>query len=154
MCVCFSCQPLFKNLSQLWCGLQDEAELLKILNNIKLNLQPFLHSQAQIFSEAYLDGLLDTTEVKTDKQRMSQSPGDVTNKSYYHTLLTEGTKCRLSWCVTDERIDPAEMKPQEWFLPETTASFTELPLQYNGVCGYTLVNTDGLLLPGRYICLL
>ncbi|XP_053193110.1 cilia- and flagella-associated protein 206 [Scomber japonicus] len=115
--------PLFKTLSQLWCGLQDEAELLKILSNITLNLQRFLSSQATIFSEAYLNGLLEATEVKTDKQRMSESP--------------------------DERIDPAEMESQEWFLPETTANFTELPLQYNGVCGYTLVNTDGLLLPGN-----
>ncbi|XP_044185959.1 cilia- and flagella-associated protein 206 [Thunnus albacares] len=115
--------PLFKALSQLWFGLQDEAELLKILNNIMLNLQPFLASQAKVFSEAYLNGLLEGSEVKTDQQRMSESP--------------------------DERINPAEMKPQEWFLPETTASFTELPLQYNGVCGYTLVNTDGLLLPGN-----
>ncbi|KAM7394945.1 hypothetical protein PAMA_006605 [Pampus argenteus] len=115
--------PLFKALSQLWSGLQDEAELLNILNNIMLNLHPFLASQAKIFSEAYLDGLLGSCEVKTDRQRMNESP--------------------------DERIDPAKMKPQEWFLPETIASFTELPLQYNGVCGYTLVNTDGLLLPGN-----
>ncbi|KAM7367523.1 hypothetical protein PAMP_013814 [Pampus punctatissimus] len=115
--------PLFKALSQLWSGLQDETELLNILNNIVLNLQPFLASQAKIFSEAYLDGLLEVCEVKTDTQRMNKSP--------------------------DERIDPAEMKPQEWFLPETTASFTDLPLQYNGVCGYTLVNTDGLLIPGN-----
>ncbi|XP_074471140.1 cilia- and flagella-associated protein 206 [Sebastes fasciatus] len=115
--------PLFKSLSKLWCGLQDEAELLNILNNIMHNLQPFVASQANIFSEAYLDGLLEESEVKTDKQRMTES--------------------------SDERIGPAEMKTQEWLLPETTASFDELPLQYNGVCGYTLVNSDGLLLPGN-----
>ncbi|XP_070782318.1 cilia- and flagella-associated protein 206 [Enoplosus armatus] len=115
--------PLFKTLSKLWSGLQDEAELLTILNGIMLNLQPFVASQAKIFSEAYLDGLLEATEVKTDKQRMAESSG--------------------------ERIVPAEMKEQEWLLPETTASFNELPLQYNGVCGYTLVNRDGLLLPGN-----
>lgn len=40
------------------------------------------------------------------------------------------------------------MKTQEWLLPETTDSFNELPLQYNGFCGYTLVKRDGLLLPG------
>lgn len=43
---------------------------------------------------------------------------------------------------------------QEWFLPGTTASCTELPLQYTGVCGYTLVNTDGLLIPGTALSLL
>ncbi|XP_037606565.1 cilia- and flagella-associated protein 206 [Sebastes umbrosus] len=115
--------PLFKSLSKLWCGLQDEAELLNILNNIMHNLQTFVASQANIFSEAYLDGLLEESEVKTDEQRMTKS--------------------------SDERIGPAEMKTQEWFLPETTASFDELPLQYNGVCGYTLVNSDGLLLQGN-----
>ncbi|XP_041815147.1 cilia- and flagella-associated protein 206 [Chelmon rostratus] len=115
--------PLFKALSKLWCGLQDEAELLNILNDIMLNLQPFVASQAKIFSAAYLDGLLEMSEVKTDEQRMIES--------------------------SDDRIVPAEMKTQEWLLPETTASFNELPLQYNGVCGYMLVNRDGLLLPGN-----
>lgn len=40
------------------------------------------------------------------------------------------------------------MKTQEWLLPETTARFNELPLEYNGFCGYTFVTKDGLLLPG------
>ncbi|KAM9338822.1 cilia- and flagella-associated protein 206 [Symphorus nematophorus] len=115
--------PLFKALSKLWSQLQDEAELLNILNNIRLNLQPFIASQAKIFSEAFLDGLLEASEVKTDEQRMMES--------------------------SDERIVPAEMKTQEWLLPETVASFNELPLQYNGSCGFTLVNRDGLLLPGN-----
>ncbi|XP_035534775.1 cilia- and flagella-associated protein 206 [Morone saxatilis] len=115
--------PLFKTLSKLWSGLQDEAELLNILSNIMLNLQPFVASQAKIFSEAYLDSLLEASEVKTDEQRMNES--------------------------SDERIVPAKMKTQEWLLPETTACFSELPLQYDGVCGYTLVNKDGLLLPGN-----
>ncbi|XP_070705854.1 cilia- and flagella-associated protein 206 [Pempheris klunzingeri] len=115
--------PLFKTLSQLWYGLQDEAELLNILNDITLNMQPFVASQAKMFSEAYLDGLLGSSEVKTDDQRMIVS--------------------------SDERIVPAEMKTQEWLLHETTASFNGLPLQYNGICGYTLVNRDGLLLPGN-----
>ncbi|XP_023254504.1 cilia- and flagella-associated protein 206, partial [Seriola lalandi dorsalis] len=112
--------PLFKALSKLWSGLQDEAALLNILSNMKLNLQPFLASQAKIFSEAYLDGLLRESEVKTDEQRMTES--------------------------ADERIVPAEMETQEWLLPEATASINHL-LQYNGVCGYTLVSRDGLLLP-------
>ncbi|KAM8726355.1 cilia- and flagella-associated protein 206 [Acanthopagrus schlegelii] len=115
--------PAFKAVSQLWIGLQDEVELLNILNNIRLNLQPFTASQAKLFSEAYLDGLLGTSEVKTDEQRMIES--------------------------SDECIVPSEMKTQEWLLPETTASFNEIPLQYDGVCGYTLVNRDGLLLPGN-----
>ncbi|XP_051792721.1 cilia- and flagella-associated protein 206 isoform X2 [Acanthochromis polyacanthus] len=115
--------PVFKVLSKLWSGLQDEAELLNILSNITLSLQPFLASQAKIFSEPYLDGLLEGSEVKTDEQRMTES--------------------------SDERIDPDQLTPQEWLLPETTTSFNELPQQYNGFCGYTFVNRDGLLLPGN-----
>ncbi|XP_065804796.1 cilia- and flagella-associated protein 206-like [Labrus bergylta] len=110
-------KPLFKALSKLWSGLQDKAELLNILNNISINLQPFITSQAKIFSEAHLDGLLESSEVKADDR------------------------------VLGDRIDPGEMKSHDWLLPETTASFNELPLQYNGVCGYT-VTRDGLLLPG------
>lgn len=68
-------QPLFKALSDLWCGLQEEAELLKILHNIMLNLQPFTVSQAELFPAVYLDGLLEGSEVKTDEDRMSQLSG-------------------------------------------------------------------------------
>ncbi|XP_034384136.1 cilia- and flagella-associated protein 206 [Cyclopterus lumpus] len=115
--------PLFKSLSTLWSGLQDEAELLNILGDIARNLRPFVASQAEIFPEAYLDGLLEASEVKTDDQRMAETSG--------------------------ERIDPAEMETQEWLLPETTVGSDELPLQYDGVCGSTLVSRDGLLLPGN-----
>ncbi|KAG7239166.1 hypothetical protein INR49_029917 [Caranx melampygus] len=115
--------PLFKSLSELWSGLQGEAEMLSILSNIRLNLQLFLASQAKMFSEAYLDSLLQDTEVKTDERRMTES--------------------------ADESIVPAEMKTQEWLLPDSTASFNRLLLQYNGVCGYTFVRRDGLLLPGN-----
>ncbi|KAM9314898.1 cilia- and flagella-associated protein 206 [Pholidichthys leucotaenia] len=115
--------PLFTVLSKLWSGLQDETELLNIFNNIRLNLQSFLTSQAMAFSEDYLDSLLQGSEVKTDHQRIAESSG--------------------------KRIDPAQMKTQEWLLPETTTNFNELPVQYDGLCGYTLVNRDGLLLPGN-----
>ncbi|KAM4521587.1 cilia- and flagella-associated protein 206 isoform 2-T2 [Odontesthes bonariensis] len=115
--------PIFKVLSKLWSGLQDETELLNILGNIRLNLQPFLASQKKVFSEAYLDSLLETAEVKTDEQRISES--------------------------SDEQIDQTLWNTQEWLMPETAASFNGLPLQYNGFCGYMLVNRDGLLLPGN-----
>uniref|UniRef100_UPI003AAA57EB cilia- and flagella-associated protein 206 n=1 Tax=Centroberyx gerrardi TaxID=166262 RepID=UPI003AAA57EB len=115
--------PHFTALAELWSGLQDEMGLLNILGSMAVNLQPFLAAQSEIFTEARLDELLEGAEVKTDEQRMTES--------------------------ADDRIDPFEIKTQEWLLPETTANFDKLPLQYNGVCGFTLVNKDGLLLPGN-----
>uniref|UniRef100_A0A3P8WJR9 Cilia- and flagella-associated protein 206 n=1 Tax=Cynoglossus semilaevis TaxID=244447 RepID=A0A3P8WJR9_CYNSE len=56
--------PLFKALSKVWSELQDEAELLNILGDIALNLQPFLSSQAQVFSEEYLGDLLGGCEIR------------------------------------------------------------------------------------------
>uniref|UniRef100_A0A3P9CD77 Cilia- and flagella-associated protein 206 n=1 Tax=Maylandia zebra TaxID=106582 RepID=A0A3P9CD77_9CICH len=113
---------LFKMLSKLWFELRDEGEFLNMLNKIMLRLQPFSASQARIFSEAYLESLLEDSEVKTDEQRMLES--------------------------SDNCVDPASLKTQEWLFPETTVNFEEMPLQYNGFCGYTLVTRDGLLLPG------
>ncbi|XP_061669217.1 cilia- and flagella-associated protein 206 isoform X2 [Syngnathoides biaculeatus] len=115
--------PLFKALSKLWSELQDEAELLNIFNNIAFRLQFFLTSQAKIFPKVPLEKLLEGIEVKTDKERMDER------------------SC--------ERIDPTQMKQHEWLQPGTIASITELPLQYNGFCGYTLINKDGLILPGN-----
>ncbi|XP_075869127.1 cilia- and flagella-associated protein 206 [Nelusetta ayraudi] len=115
--------PLFKALSKVWYSLEEEAEQLKILHNIMLNLQPFKASQAKLFTANPLDTLVKDCQVKTDEQRASETSA--------------------------ERIVPAEMKTQEWLLPETTVRFDELPLEYNGFCGYTFVTRDGLLLPGN-----
>ncbi|KAM3850306.1 cilia- and flagella-associated protein 206-like [Diretmus argenteus] len=115
--------PHFTALAKSWSGLQDELGLLKVLDNVAVNLQPFLAAQSKLFPEAKLDELLEGSEVKTDEQRMVES--------------------------SDERIDPFEMKTHEWLRPETTANSDELLLQYNGVCAYTLVTKDGLLLPGN-----
>ncbi|XP_061560005.1 cilia- and flagella-associated protein 206 isoform X7 [Phycodurus eques] len=115
--------PLFKALSKLWSELQDEAELLNIFNNIAFRLQFCLTSQAKIFPKVPLDSLLEGVEVKTDKERMNERSG--------------------------ERVDAAQRKQHEWLQPGTADSLSELPLQYNGFCGYTLVNKDGLILPGN-----
>ncbi|XP_056150513.1 cilia- and flagella-associated protein 206 isoform X1 [Lampris incognitus] len=115
--------PLFTALAKLWSGFQDELALLKILANVVENLRPFLAAQSQIFPEAQLEKLLEGSEVKSDEQRMAES--------------------------SDDRIDPFVMKTQDWVLPETTVNFDKLPLQYEGICGYTLVEKDGLLLPGN-----
>lgn len=68
-------QPLFKALSKVWYGLEEEAEQLKILHNIMLNLQPFKASQAKLFPADYLDGLLKDSEVKADEKRAMESSG-------------------------------------------------------------------------------
>lgn len=41
-----------------------------------LSLQPYVASQAKLFPVAYLDGLLEVSEVKTDEQRMTESSGN------------------------------------------------------------------------------
>uniref|UniRef100_A0A8C7F100 Cilia- and flagella-associated protein 206 n=1 Tax=Oncorhynchus kisutch TaxID=8019 RepID=A0A8C7F100_ONCKI len=114
--------PHFTALAKFWSGLQDEMVLLSILSNIMENLQPFLAAQSQLFPDGQLEDILGL-EIKKYEQRMKES--------------------------SENRIDPYEIKTQEWLLPETTANFDKLPLQYNGICGYTLVKKDGLLLPGN-----
>ncbi|XP_055728956.1 cilia- and flagella-associated protein 206-like isoform X1 [Salvelinus fontinalis] len=114
--------PHFTALAKFWSGLQDEMVLLSILSNIMENLQPFLAAQSQLFPDGQLEDILGS-EIKKYEQRMKES--------------------------SENRIDPYEIKTQEWLLPETTANFDKLPLQYNGICGYTLVKKDGLLLPGN-----
>lgn len=41
------------------------------------------------------------------------------------------------------------MNSQHWLFPETTENFSKLPLQYRGMCGYSLVCRDGMVLPGE-----
>ncbi|XP_029705204.1 cilia- and flagella-associated protein 206-like isoform X1 [Takifugu rubripes] len=115
--------PLFKTLSSLWCGLQEEAKLMKILHNIMLNLQPFVVSQDDLSPAVDLDSLLKDWEVKTGEERMGQS--------------------------SEEPISVPEMTACEWLLSEREADIVDLPLQFNGFCGCTFVSRDGLLLPGN-----
>ncbi|XP_063079816.1 cilia- and flagella-associated protein 206 [Engraulis encrasicolus] len=115
--------PLFTALAKLWVGFQDEMVLLNVLNMTMLSLRPFLSAQEHLLSPEQLDTLLEGTPVKSDEERLKES--------------------------SENKIKPTEYKNQEWFLPETTANFDQLPIQYKGVCGYTLIEKDGLLLPGN-----
>lgn len=115
--------PHFTALSKLWAGFQDEMLLLSILNNMVASLRPFLSAQSRLLPEGQLEAHLDGVDVKTDDDRLRESAKD--------------------------KINPSEYKSQDWFLHETTANFDQLSLQYRGICGYTLVKKDGLLIPGN-----
>uniref|UniRef100_A0A8C7SXB7 Cilia- and flagella-associated protein 206 n=1 Tax=Oncorhynchus mykiss TaxID=8022 RepID=A0A8C7SXB7_ONCMY len=115
-----------KQVETLQTELATRMKLLRVTVHSKTavptNLQPFLAAQSQLFPDGQLEDILGL-EIKKYEQRMKES--------------------------SENRIDPYEIKTQEWLLPETTANFDKLPLQYNGICGYTLVKKDGLLLPGN-----
>ncbi|KAI4891199.1 hypothetical protein NFI96_030944, partial [Prochilodus magdalenae] len=115
--------PHFTALAKLWAGLQDEMLLLSMLSNMVASLRPFLSAQSRLMPAGLLEQLLEGVTVKTDLERVAEN--------------------------AEERVDPAEMKACEWFLPETTANFDNLPLQYRGACGHTLIKRSGLLLPGN-----
>ncbi|KAL7889034.1 hypothetical protein AOLI_G00040080 [Acnodon oligacanthus] len=115
--------PHFTMLAKLWAGLQDELLLLSMLSNMVTSLRPFLSAQSRLLAAGQLEQLLEGVTIKTDLERVAES--------------------------AEERVDPAEVKSCEWFLPETTANFDALPLQYRGACGHALIKENGLLLPGN-----
>ncbi|KAG7258153.1 hypothetical protein CRUP_031578 [Coryphaenoides rupestris] len=125
-------QPHFTALARLWSGLQDEMLLLGVQEEVVLGLQPFLRAQAQRFPPAQLDLLLQGSEVRSDEQRFAESAGE--------SDAEQGK---------EERVSGQEMSGQQWLFPETTENFSKLPLQYRGMCGYSLASRDGLLLPGN-----
>ncbi|KAM9495312.1 cilia- and flagella-associated protein 206 [Clarias gariepinus] len=115
--------PHFTALAKLWAGLQNEMFLLNMLRKAALSLRPFLSAQSELLNKEQLDQMLQGEVIKSDAERVAES--------------------------SEDRVDPVEMKSYEWILPETTANFEQLPLQYRGVCGYTLIEKNGLLLPGN-----
>ncbi|XP_062857153.1 cilia- and flagella-associated protein 206 [Trichomycterus rosablanca] len=115
--------PYFTALAKLWAGLQNEMLLLDMLSKVVSSLRQFLTAQFQLLKSPQMDQLLEEDTIKTDMDRAAES--------------------------SEERVDPVEMNSCEWFLPETTANFDKLPLQYRGMCGYTLITKNGLLLPGN-----
>ncbi|KAK7907524.1 hypothetical protein WMY93_016136 [Mugilogobius chulae] len=117
--------PLFRSVSRLWSGLQDEAELLHIFSNLALSLRPFVSSQAQIFSEESMDELLQGSQIKSDADRKR--------------------------VLEDRPINPEEVSgpDTEWLSPERSGDSETQSVQYSGFCGHALVCQDGLLLPGN-----
>ncbi|XP_051782421.1 cilia- and flagella-associated protein 206-like [Erpetoichthys calabaricus] len=115
--------PHFIALSHLWYGFQGEIVLLSVFNSIATSLKPYLSSHAQIFSDNTLGPLLENLDVKTNEQRVEETSSD--------------------------RIDPSEYKDHNWLFPETTHNFDSLPLQFGGICAYTLIEKNGLLLMGN-----
>ncbi|KAJ8275035.1 hypothetical protein COCON_G00096600 [Conger conger] len=115
--------PHFTALAKTWAGLQDEIVLLGVLGNMAANLRPFIATQSRVLPKEQLDDLLEGMQVKSDEQRMKDSSGNP--------------------------VDPTQFENIEWLFPETTANFDKLALQFKGICGYTLVEKEGFLLPGN-----
>uniref|UniRef100_A0A8C2BB55 Cilia- and flagella-associated protein 206 n=1 Tax=Cyprinus carpio TaxID=7962 RepID=A0A8C2BB55_CYPCA len=117
-----SCQPHFTALASLWTGLEGEMLLLSMLTNVASGLRAFLSAQS-LLSPDQVELLLHGLQVQTDADRCS--------------------------VTAEERVVESEMSSCEWCFPESTAHFEDVPLQYKGFCGFTLVKNNGLLLPGN-----
>ncbi|XP_075718239.1 cilia- and flagella-associated protein 206 [Rhinoderma darwinii] len=115
--------PLFLSLSKLWNSFQDEIVLLSVLSNMTANLQPFLGLHEELFPAHVVQPLLSDLTVKSDEERVNES--------------------------TEMHVNPLDFHTQEWYFPETTANYDQLPIQYHGFCGFTIATRDGLLLPGN-----
>ncbi|KAK2883426.1 hypothetical protein Q8A67_017063 [Cirrhinus molitorella] len=113
--------PHFTALASLWAGLEGEMLLLSMLTNVASGLRPFLSAQS-LLSPDQLELLLQGLQVQTDADRCSE---------------------------TAERVVESEMSSCEWCFPESTVHFEDVPLQYKGFCGFTLVKKNGLLLPSN-----
>ncbi|KAL1254744.1 hypothetical protein QQF64_016973 [Cirrhinus molitorella] len=114
--------PHFTALASLWAGLEGEMLLLSMLTNVASGLRPFLSAQS-LLNPDQLELLLQGLQVQTDADRCSET--------------------------AEERVVESEMSSCEWCFPESTVHFEDVPLQYKGFCGFTLVKKNGLLLPGN-----
>uniref|UniRef100_A0A8C1NNW8 Cilia- and flagella-associated protein 206 n=1 Tax=Cyprinus carpio TaxID=7962 RepID=A0A8C1NNW8_CYPCA len=113
--------PHFTALASLWTGLEGEMLLLSMLTNVASGLRAFLSAQS-LLSPDQVELLLHGLQVQTDADR-------------YHLLKFPLTLVSADSC--------------EWCFPESTAHFEDVPLQYKGFCGFTLVKNNGFLLPGN-----
>uniref|UniRef100_A0A9J8D4A9 Cilia- and flagella-associated protein 206 n=1 Tax=Cyprinus carpio carpio TaxID=630221 RepID=A0A9J8D4A9_CYPCA len=113
--------PHFTALASLWTGLEGQMLLLSMLTNVASGLRAFLSAQS-LLSPDQVELLLHGLQVQTDADR-------------YHLLKFPLTLVSADSC--------------EWCFPESTAHFEDVPLQYKGFCGFTLVKNNGLLLPGN-----
>uniref|UniRef100_A0A8C2BB46 Cilia- and flagella-associated protein 206 n=1 Tax=Cyprinus carpio TaxID=7962 RepID=A0A8C2BB46_CYPCA len=116
--------PHFTALASLWTGLEGEMLLLSMLTNVASGLRAFLSAQS-LLSPDQVELLLHGLQVQTDADRCSYL-----NES--RNIIYQGLMSSCEWCF-----------------PESTAHFEDVPLQYKGFCGFTLVKNNGLLLPGN-----
>ncbi|KAK7133614.1 hypothetical protein R3I94_015474 [Phoxinus phoxinus] len=114
--------PHFTAVSSLWAGLEAEMLLLSMLTNLLPGLRAFLSAQS-LLSPEQMELLLHGLQVPTDASRLT--------------------------ATKEERVFVSEMRSCEWCFPESTTNFENVPLQYKGFCGFTLIKKNGLLLPGN-----
>ncbi|XP_056621039.1 cilia- and flagella-associated protein 206 [Triplophysa dalaica] len=115
--------PHFTALSKLWAGLEGEMMLLSMLTNTASGLRGFVSARS-LLNPDQLERLLEGEQVRSDMERCSVTAGE-------RVVMT------------------SDMSGCEWMFPETAVNFEEVPLQYKGVCGWTLVQKKGLIVPGN-----
>ncbi|XP_067274533.1 cilia- and flagella-associated protein 206 isoform X2 [Pseudorasbora parva] len=113
--------PHFTRVATLWAELEAEMLLLSMLSNVTPGLRPFLSAQT-LLSPEQLELMLHGRQIPSDSDRSAATAG--------------------------ERIE-SDMSSCEWIFPENTSNFEKVPLQFKGFCGLTLVQKNGLLLPGN-----
>lgn len=112
--------PLFIELGEGWIGLQTEEIIVGKYNSILAVLK----GQTQNLSSVHEQVL----------EYMRRAPSI--------TELEKRTQ------PSEERINPHDYPDIKFLLPEYIKDFDKFPTEYNGFCGWTFVNRDGLLLPG------
>ncbi|KXJ25361.1 cilia- and flagella-associated protein 206 [Exaiptasia diaphana] len=116
--------PQFITLAHIWTGFQDEMVLLSVLSNILASLEPFTKTHKELLNDEVLSPYTENLEIKTDDQRIAE------------TLAEES------------RVNPKEIDNDkiEVLYHQTTKNFDQLPIQYRGFCGWSLVAYDRLLI--------
>ncbi|KAA0709044.1 Cilia- and flagella-associated protein 206 [Triplophysa tibetana] len=97
--------------------------LLSMLTNTASGLRGFVSARS-LLNPDQLERLLEGEQVRSDMERCSVTAGE-------RVVMT------------------SDMSGCQWMFPETAVNFEEVPLQYKGVCGWTLVQKKGLMVPGN-----
>ncbi|XP_057209581.1 cilia- and flagella-associated protein 206 isoform X2 [Triplophysa rosa] len=115
--------PHFTALAEMWAGLEGEKMLLSMLTSAASGLRGFV-SAPSLLNPDQLERLLEGEQVRSDMERCSGTAGE-------RVVMT------------------SDMSGCEWMFPERAVNFEGVPLQYKGVCGWTLVQKKGLIVPGN-----
>lgn len=153
--------PKFDAIASTWFDLDDElrvvearAEALEELHRFRESYRPTLPRTHPVYRAAKLESRAKLGCAERDSKSIVEDEADMADAivaGHESQQLPQPVSPSDSHDATLDGLPTSSSDPEGpvWLSVETTPEFMQLPLEYQGFCGWTVANRHGLLLPGK-----
>ena len=148
--------PKFEALATYYFDLDDELRLVEtraaalssLQTNFKESYVATLPARHPVFRAAKLEQQTQKNSHTDEEAAMAQAIADLDDDDDHQTKKKTARRTNNQDQNDDSDDSDDDEKPLRLSV-ESTPEFMQLPLEYQGFCGWTVANRHGLLLPGK-----